>query len=273
MAKASTLALPSALDTERVDRWVATTRPGRAIFLDYDGTLTPIVARPQLATLSDRMRLTVRRLAAVVPVTIVSGRDIDVVTRLVGIDGLGFVGSHGLDITGPSGSGLRKEVARQFQMELDAVEAELRRRVGVIAGAVVERKRCSISTHVRLVAPDDRRRVEAEVNRLRDAHPALRREGGKMLYELRPDVEWDKGAAVGWLLEEMGLELSAALFVGDDLTDETVFRELAGCGVGIVVAETERPTDACLRLSGPGEVQTLLERLIGLFDRFPAASS
>ena len=94
-----------------------------------------------------------------------------------------------------------------------------------------------------------------------------------MLYELRPDIEWDKGAAVGWLLEEMGLELSAALFVGDDLTDETVFRALAGRGVGIVVAETERPTDACLRLSGPGEVQTLLERLIGLFDRFPAAVS
>ena len=273
MAKASTFALPSALDTDRVDRWVTTARPGRAIFLDYDGTLTPIVARPQLATLSDRMRLTVRRLAAVVPVTIVSGRDIDVVTALVGIDGLGFVGSHGLDITGPSGSGLRKEVARQFRTELDAVEAELRRRVGVIDGAVVERKRFSISTHMRLVGPDDRRRVEAEVNRLRDAHPALRREGGKMLYELRPDIEWDKGAAVGWLLEEMGLELSAALFVGDDLTDETVFRALAGRGVGIVVAETERPTDACLRLSSPGEVQTLLERLIDLFDRFPAAVS
>ena len=97
-----------------------------------------------------------RRLAAVVPVTIVSGRDIDVVTALVGIDGLGFVGSHGLDITGPSGSGLRKEVARQFRTELDAVEAELRRRVGVIDGAVVERKRFSISTHMRLVGPDDR---------------------------------------------------------------------------------------------------------------------
>lgn len=269
----STLALPSALDTERVDRWVATTRSGRAIFLDYDGTLTPIVERPQLATLSDRMRLTVRRLAAVVPVTIVSGRDIDVVEALVGVDGLGFVGSHGLDITGPAGSGLRKEVARQFQSELDDVEAELRRRVGVIEGAFVERKRFSISTHVRLVAPDARRRVEAEVNRLRDAHPALRREGGKMLYELRPDIEWDKGAAVGWLLEKMGLELSSALFVGDDLTDETAFRALAGRGVGIVVAKTARPTDACLRLSGPAEVQTLLERLIGLFDRFPTAVS
>ena len=267
---ASTLALPGALDTGPVDRWVATTTGGRAIFLDYDGTLTPIVARPEAAELSDAMRGTLRRLAARYPVTIVSGRDADVVAALVGLDGLGFVGSHGLDITGPTGTGLRKEVALAFRAELDAAEAELRSRVGVLDGVIVERKRFSISTHVRLVAPEGRARVEAEVHRVRRAHPGLRCEGGKMLLELRPDIDWDKGAAVRWILEKMRLDRSAALFVGDDLTDETVFRALGGQGVGIVVAETARPTDAWLRLAGPAEVQLFFDHLVELSDRFPA---
>ena len=82
------------------------------------------------------------------------------------------------------------------------------------------------------------------------------------MHELRPDIEWDKGRAVRWLLESLGRDLSSALFIGDDLTDESVFRVLAGRGTGVVVAETDRPTAAELRLSHPGEVRTLLERLV-----------
>ena len=262
--KTSTLALPGALEADRVQQWVAETRKGRAIFLDYDGTLTPIAPRPEAAILSDRMRLTLRRLAAAYPVTIVSGRDAEVVRALVGIEGLGFVGSHGLDVIGPRNTGLRKEVALAYRLELDLVEDELRHRVGVFDGVVVERKRFTISTHVRLVAPKERPHVEAEVDQIGRAHPTLRKERGKMLFELRPDVDWDKGVAVRWLVEGMGFDLEAALFVGDDLTDETVFRILAGRGVGVVVAEVDRPTDACLRLAAPSEVHTFLERLIGL---------
>ncbi len=88
-----------------------------------------------------------------------------------------------------------------------------------------------------------------------------------MLFELRPDVEWDKGSAVRWLLDGMGRDLSAALFIGDDLTDETVFRMLAGRGTGIVVAEADRPTDARFRLRDPSEVEILLEHVITAFGR------
>ena len=258
----STLALPSALEPEQVQVWLTPVRRGAALFLDYDGTLTPIVGRPELATLSDSMRQTVRQLASRFSVTIVSGRDIAVVASLVRIDGLAYVGSHGLDITGRPGSDLRKEVALDFLDELDLVETTLRQRTRGIDGVVVERKRFSISTHVRLVAPDDLQRVEAIVEEVGGAHASLRREGGKALFELRPDITWDKGAAVLWLLDAMGLDPSAALFIGDDLTDETVFRVLAGRGTGIVVADTDRPTDACLRLRDPDEVQTLLDRLV-----------
>jgi trehalose-phosphatase len=226
------------------------------------------MSKPEQAVLSQEMRETLRRLVGRYPVTIVSGRDASVVEHLVGLNGLGFVGSHGLDIQGPPGTGIQKEVGVEFQAALDLAEAELHRRIGFLSGVIIERKRFSISTHVRLVAVEQLAQVEAEVNIVCSSHQGLRREGGKMLFELRPDVDWDKGSAVSWILNEMHLRTSAALFVGDDLTDETVFHLMGEKGLGIVVAEEARLTEACLRLADPIEVRVLLERLIDLSDAF-----
>ena len=114
MSLQTTLALPLALDREQIDVWLAPVQTGPvAVFLDYDGTLTPIVARPDEAALSDAMRDTVQRLAARCPVTIVTGRDISVVRAFVALDVLGYAGNHGLDIVGPPGSharGRREEI-------------------------------------------------------------------------------------------------------------------------------------------------------------------
>jgi trehalose-phosphatase len=261
MEKWSTLTLPSAFDPEQIDRWVRFGNEGGAIFLDYDGTLTPIVDRPEMATLTDSMRVVLQRLGERLPVSIVSGRDITSIVDLVGLDGLAYVGSHGLDIIGPSDSGLREELALDFIPELDRAEHDLRRKLDDIPGVFVERKRFSISVHVRRVVVRKHNHVNVIVNDIQQAHPSLRREGGKMLFELRPNIDWDKGRAVNWLLDATRYDLSTALFIGDDLTDETVFKLLAGRGTGIVVAETERPTDAELRLSNPSEVYELLERL------------
>ena len=258
----TTLSLPSALE---LDSWQAPfLRPGASVFLDYDGTLTPIVSRPELATLSESMRDVLRRLSARFPVAIVSGRDIGVVGELVGIDGFVYVGSHGLDIQGPPGSGLRKEIGREAVPDLNAAEAALRRGVSTVQGAVVERKRFSLSTHVRLVASGDRPSVEALVAKQAKARSLLRLEGGKMLFELRPDVVWDKGAAVLWLLDAAGLDAGSALFIGDDLTDETVFQAMAGRGTTVVVSSIDRPTAAHYRVRDPDEVRRLLERVVDL---------
>ena len=262
----STLALPSALDPAQADRWRRLTDERGFVFLDYDGTLTPIVARPELATLSDEMRETVRRLAARLPVAVVSGRDVEVVADLVGIDGLAYVGSHGLDITGFRAGEPRRELAREYVPQLDVAERELRRATAGIAGVLVERKRFSVATHIRLAAPAARGAVESIVEQVGRAHPSLRRERGKMVFELRPDIDWDKGRAVRWLLDAMGREPASALFIGDDLTDETAFRALAGRGLGIVVSETDRPTAADLRLANPAEVRELLVRLADAAD-------
>src|SRR2546430_4238102 len=98
--------IPSALD--RLDQIIAPARGKRfAVFLDYDGTLTPIVAHPQDAWLSDSMRQVLRELAARVPIAILSGRDLDDVRRRVDLDGIVYAGSHGFDIAGP---GFRREL-------------------------------------------------------------------------------------------------------------------------------------------------------------------
>src|SRR6201993_2101251 len=137
--------IPSALD--RLDEIIVPARDKRlAVFLDYDGTLTPIVSQPEGAWLSDSMRQTLRELAARAPVVaILSGRDLDDVGRRVNIDSIVYAGSHGFDIAGPRG--LRRQMALEFLPDLDVVEKELHEALDKIPGVQVERKRFSIAAH------------------------------------------------------------------------------------------------------------------------------
>ena len=114
--------IPSAL--EHVQEIAGAGDRSLAIFLDYDGTLTPIVSHPEKAFLSDSTRQTLRTLATQAPVAILSGRDLDDVRQRVNIGAIVYAGSHGFDIAGPRG--LRKEMATEFLPRLDMVEKELR---------------------------------------------------------------------------------------------------------------------------------------------------
>ncbi len=258
-------ALPNALDRAgEIGARLATKR--LAGFLDYDGTLTPIVARPDLAVLSDAMRGSLERLAARCPIAIVSGRDRADVARLVSLDGLVYAGSHGFDIAGPSG--LRQEHPRAagFMPALDAAEARLADLVGGIKGALVERKRFAIAVHYRQVAEDKVAAVKDAVAKVVAEAPDLRRTTGKMILELRPRVDWDKGRAVLWLLDALGLDDDDVLpiYLGDDDTDEDAFAALAGRGVGILVTDTERPTAAAYVLADTNEVGRFLDTLAAM---------
>ena len=260
--KPSTVALlPSALDEQE---WIFDRVRGRqvAVFLDYDGTLAPIVQRPEDALLSDRMRDIVRRLAQRCPVTIVSGRDRRIVQSLVGLDTVGYVGSHGFDIRGQVGSSIEREVGTEYLPVLDATEAALRERLAGVEGVLVERKRFTIATHVRRVKEAEWPAVEAVVEAIGRAHPTLQKESGKAVFELRPRFEWDKGAAVLWLLDALGLPRAVPIHLGDDLTDETVFEAICDRGVGIVVADKDRQTGARFALRNTDEVGVFLTTLI-----------
>src|SRR5216117_1908725 len=137
-------------------------RSGRAaVFLDYDGTLTPIVSQPENAWLADSMRQTLQELATRARVAILSGRDLDDVRHRVEIDSIVYAGSHGFDIAGPRG--LRRQMATEFLLNLDMAEKELHEALDGISGARVERKCFSVAAHYRNVNEDDLAKMEQVV--------------------------------------------------------------------------------------------------------------
>jgi len=233
-----------------------------AVFLDYDGTLTPIVSDPEEALLSDSMRQTLLALAAQAPVAILSGRDLDDICQRVDIGTVIYGGSHGFDIAGPRG--LHKQVGAEFLPALDAAENALRKMLACIPGALVERKRFSVAAHYRNVDKSDVIKTERIVNQVAAHHRKLRRIANKKVYELQPDIDWDKGKAVLWLLEALGLEQDDVrpVYIGDDRTDEDAFRALEQRGVGILVGEQPRRTAGGYSLKNTAEVEHFLRALI-----------
>jgi trehalose-phosphatase len=254
--------LPSALDRgDEIESRLA----GRSVvvFLDYDGTLSPIVDHPEMAVLPEGTRAALQRLAESCTVAIVSGRDLEDVRKRADVPGVLFAGSHGFEIVGPDGSLTEYEEARRFLPSLDAAEAELRDALSEIDGVEVERKRYAIAVHYRRADPSSVAEVERAARDVSGRHRELRVSGGKKVFELRPDIEWHKGKAVGWLLDALGLgDEAVPVYVGDDVTDEDAFRELRGRGVGVIVlGEDERSTAADYSLRDTDEVRTFLERL------------
>jgi alpha,alpha-trehalase len=234
------------------------------LFLDYDGTLTPIVERPEDATLSEAMRNTLRRLADQFTVAIVSGRDRENVAKLVGLDQLVYAGSHGFDISGPMDLRMEQPGGVKCLGELEFAEAWLRERLDTIPGAQVERKRFALAIHFRRVPSRYVEQVERIVDDVHRQTPMMRKRGGKKIFELQPDIPWDKGYAVLWLLSELGLDRPdvAPLYVGDDETDEDAFRALRDRGIGILVSKVPRATAAMYRLPDPDGVRRFLEALL-----------
>jgi trehalose-phosphatase len=233
-----------------------------AVFLDYDGTLTPIVSQPEKALLSDSLRRALQALVMQAPVAILSGRDLDDVRQRVNISAIVYAGSHGFDIAGPRG--LRKELATEFLPRLDIVEKEIGEQLTGIPGARLEKKRFSIAAHYRNVNESDVPKVERAVSEVAARHRELRKMDGKKVHELLPDIDWDKGKAVLWLLENLGLERAQVrpIYIGDDRTDEDAFRALEKSGVGILVSEEPRPTAARYLLKDPAEVERFLRELV-----------
>lgn len=257
--------LPSALDAKLIAR-ISESNP--VILLDYDGTLTPIVAHPQLAVLGERTRRELECLAALCPVGIISGRDLDDVRSMVKIDGIWFAGSHGFDLLSPEGRSIQIGDKGDLDELLSLAARTLDKQIQQVPGAWVEHKRFAVAVHFRQTPDTYFHKLKTTVRDVASRQPGLRMSGGKKIFELRPDIDWDKGRAVKWVLDSIRANDDAErkgqispVYIGDDETDEDALVAVRDAGIGIVVGRANRETAARYRLSNPHEVTDFLARL------------
>jgi alpha,alpha-trehalase len=260
--------LPSAFDRESgAFKRLKGRRP--AVFLDYDGTLTPIVADHTKALLADDMRATVAALARRCTVVIVSGRDLARLRELVALDSVWLAGSHGFEIAGPEDVTQGLEKGDRFLPDLDELEDKLGDQLSGIEGHALERKKYSIAVHYRNAASADVDRLRSVVDEALAEYPDLRLGQGKKVMEIGPDIDWHKGKAVRWIMRELDAEGAELLpvYVGDDITDEDAFQSLAGEGIGIAVRHEEtRATAADCAVDDTLGVKRLLQSLTGILE-------
>ncbi len=242
------------------------------LLTDYDGTLTPIVERPELANLSEDVRRLLRTLARQHHFTlgVISGRALTDLKDKVGIGGIIYAGNHGLEIEGP-GISFVNPMAEELRPILRIMHYVLSRALGTIRGVFVENKGLSLSIHYRLVEERRAREVERIVKQVvggAEAAKKARITSGKKVYEIRPAVAWDKGKAIKLLMKRFGKGGRKSgllpMYFGDDLTDEEGFKVINGYGVGIsvFVGEESQPSAAHYFLKSPAEVATFLGVLL-----------
>lgn len=274
------MSLPHALD--RVQSLVTLRRlTGRMLVaLDFDGTLAPIVERPEDAALHEDVAAPLRRLTerSDTVTALVSGRALADVRERVDLDGIYYAGNHGFEIEGPGVDRVHPEAAGA-RPALEACIAALEEGLADEPGTEIEDKRWTLSIHYRRA---EREGAAARVRAAIDEHcrrPGLKVTEGKKVFEVRPDVEWDKGKAVEFLLEVItggdavgtgsrgtprvpGAPRLPAIFIGDDRTDEDAFAVVRDLGGGIVVGHPPpEETGATAWLRGPDEVAELIRSL------------
>ncbi|CAK9138437.1 unnamed protein product [Ilex paraguariensis] len=221
------------------------------VFLDYDGTLSPIVNDPDRAFMSTQMRLAVREVARHFPTAIISGRSRDKVYEFVKLDEVYYAGSHGMDIMGPP-------------LQLKSYDGKYQNKALDTKG-----NEFTIFQPAQDFLPaikKDYGTLEERIQSILTKFPRFHMTRGKKVLEIRPSIEWNKGHALEYLLDTLGFANSTnvlPLYIGDDRTDEDAFKVLRKRGEGypIIVSSTPRDTMASYSLRDPSEVFSFLIRL------------
>lgn len=234
------------------------------LFLDYDGTLTPIVSRPELALCPSSVRRHLRKLRNLPGVhpAIISGRSLEDVREKVGVSGIIYVGNHGLEFENPAGKH-KKLLSPTRERELKRITLNLRRSMKEMPGILFEEKGPTLSVHYRNVSQTSIARIpqmlEAELEKWRNG---WKMRSGKMVFEIRPKVDFHKGEAVREILKSYPSLGLLPIYLGDDQTDEDAFRALKGRGILVFVGPGGDPSEADFFLRDPGEVQEFLSRCV-----------
>jgi len=241
------------------------------LFLDYDGTLTPIVSVPEAAIIPKKNRELLKRLSktGATKVAIVSGRSLKDVKRLVGVRGIIYAGNHGFEIEGPKIK-FKSPVSLSFKATIKQVESDLAKNLSSIKGMRLENKGLTLSLHYRLVKKTSTPKVKKIFHNTTLGYLSNKRiriKGGKKVFEIRPPLDWDKGKVVLWFLARQRSLLETTnifpIYIGDDITDEDAFRALGKRGATVFVG-TPRKSSARYYLRDTREVTQLLKRILEL---------
>ncbi len=226
---------------------------GLFIFLDYDGTLTPIKRTPAQAVMPAEARAALKRLSQKRrhKVAIISGRSLKDIKKIVGVRGILYAGNHGLEMEGPK-IAFRHPVSSAYTAILKRVKRELACNLAKIKGALIEDKGFTLSAHFRRVKAEDvplLKTIFYDSVRSYVRKKNIRVTFGKKVFEIRPALQWDKGKAAARLLAHSAKPANSRygakdalmpVYIGDDATDEDAFKALKKRGVTVFAGKPSR---------------------------------
>lgn len=239
------------------------------LFLDYDGTLTPIVDTPQAAIIPKGTKELLRKLSRMphFRLGIISGRSLKDIKNIVGLKNIIYAGNHGLEIQGPK-TRFRSPVSAKEKSAIRNIVRVLRPQLSSFKGVLIEDKGLTLSIHYRLVdkgsVPDFKKKFIKAIAFYASAGE-IKINSGKKVYEIKPPVQWDKGKVVLWFLARQKFSLKdksiLSIYVGDDTTDEDAFRALQGKGLTVSVGKHNN-SQAGYYLNNAGEVVEFLRFIL-----------
>jgi len=234
------------------------------LFLDYDGTLTPIVSRPELALCPPEVKRHLEELRDLrgVHLAIISGRSLEDLRGKVEVPGIFYVGNHGLEIENSEGRH-KKILSSVRAREIKRITRNLQNALKEIHGILFEEKGPILSVHYRNVPQKLLALIpqvmEEELRQWRDRWKIA---SGKMVLEIQPKIDFNKGKAVREILNPFPSQGLLPIYLGDDQTDEDAFRVLKGQGISVFIGPGRLPSKADFFLRNPGEVQEFLFRCL-----------
>jgi trehalose-phosphatase len=240
------------------------------LLCDFDGTLTPIVDRPEFVALSPDTKKLIWTLAKNrrFALGIISGRALSDLKERVGVDGVIYSGNHGLEIEG-FGTNFLEPIAEEVRPFFQILSQVLTITLRGIKGVFVENKGLTLSVHYRSVDGAEEQKVMEAFNKVTNPLHVTGRikvTKGKKVYEIRPPSDWDKGKAIAWLINKIrengGKAKTLPVYLGDDLTDEDAFKVIEGYGgISIHIGDKDMESAARYYLKSPDEVTEFLRML------------
>ncbi|MFA5156701.1 MAG: trehalose-phosphatase [Candidatus Omnitrophota bacterium] len=239
------------------------------VFLDFDGTLAPIAQTPSEAAIPEQAKQVIKELSELAhcKVAVISGRALEDIKSKVGLNNIIYAGNHGLELEGPKIK-FKSPVTSRYKDMLGKIKDELQEKLSGIKGVFFEDKRVSFALHYRLAEPKDVLRIKSAFHETVIVYLAGNKitiKEGKMVFEVRPPVEWDKGKIIMWLLARQRFgwkrEEIFPIYIGDDLTDEDAFKAIGRKGLTIFVGTAGRSC-AQYYLRDVGEVSDFLKMIL-----------